>query len=223
MSSLASLAQALGIAYASGINLYATVALLGLAERYDWVGPLPAALAVVGSWWVIGLAAALYLFEFVATLVPGVASAWETFHTVVRPPAAAALAIATAWHGDALFVLVAALLGGGLALTTHATKLGLRYAIDTSPEPVTNGAANVAELGVVAAVTYAIWQHPYVTLALALLLLVALMIAVRLIWRALRRVFRGNWMPKPGLMQSPRCSTPRVSAAVRTSDDQIVD
>jgi Domain of unknown function (DUF4126) len=223
MSPLASLAQALGVAYAAGINLYATVALLGLAERYDWVGPLPASLGVVGSWWVIGLAVLLYVFEFVATLVPGVASAWETFHTVVRPPAAAALAIATAWHGDALFVVVAALLGGGLALTTHATKLGLRYAIDTSPEPVTNGAANAAELGVVAAVTYTIWHHPFVTLALALLLLVALMIAVRLIWRALRRVFRGNWMPKPGLMQSPRCSTPRVSAAVRTSDDRIVD
>jgi hypothetical protein len=223
MSSLASLAQALGVAYASGINLYATVALLGLAERYDWVGPLPDSLAAVGSWWVIGLAVALYLFEFVATLVPGVASAWESFHTVIRPPAAAALAVATAWHGDALFVLVAALLGGGLALTTHATKLGLRYAIDTSPEPVTNGAANLAELGLVASVTFAIWHHPYLTLAVALLVLLALMIVVRLIWRALRRVFRGNWMPKPGLMQSPRCSTPRVSAAVRSRDDRIVD
>ncbi|MFL5575556.1 MAG: DUF4126 domain-containing protein [Gemmatimonadaceae bacterium] len=223
MSPLASLAQALGVAYASGINLYATVALLGLAQRYDWVGPLPGSLAAVGNWWVIGIAGALYLFEFVATLVPGVASAWETFHSVIRPPAAAALAVATAWHGDALFVLVAALLGGGLALTTHTTKLGLRYAIDTSPEPLTNGAANLAELGLVASVTYAIWQHPFVTLAVALLILLALMIVVRLIWRALRRVFRGNWMPKPGLMQSPRCSTPRVNAAVRSMDDRIVD
>jgi hypothetical protein len=222
MSSLATLAQALGIAYASGINLYATVALLGLAQRYDWVGPLPGSLSAVGSWWVIGIAIAFYVVEFLATLVPGVASAWETFHSVVRPPAAAALAVATAWHGDALFVLVAALLGGGLAITTHTTKLGLRYAIDTSPEPVTNGIANTAELGLVAAVTYAIWNHPFVTLAVALVILVVLIIVVRLIWRTLRRVFRGNWMPKPGLMQSPRCSTPRVSAAVRRSDEEPI-
>ena len=218
MSSLAALAQALGLAYASGINLYATVALLGLAQRNDWVGPLPGSLAAVGSWWVIGIAITLYVIEFLATLVPGVASAWETFHSIVRPPAAAALAVATVWHGDALFVLIAALLGGGLAVTTHTTKLGLRYAIDTSPEPVTNGAANIAELGLVASVTYAIWSHPFLTLAVALIVLVALILVVRLIWRTLRRVFRGTWMPKPGLMQSPRCSTPRVSAAVRRAD-----
>ena len=221
MSSLATLAQALGVAYASGINLYATVALLGLGERMGWIGPLPGSLAGIESWWVIGIAGVLYLFEFLATLVPGVASAWETFHSVVRPPAAAALAVATAWHGDALFVLIAALLGGSLALATHTTKLGFRYAIDTSPDPITNGAANVAELGLVASVSYAIWNHPYATLAVALVILVALMIVVRLIWRALRRVFRGNWMPKPGLMQSPRCVTPRVSAAVRSVDERI--
>ena len=215
MSSLATLAQALGVAYASGINLYATVALLGIAQRYDWVGPLPGSLAAMESWWVIGIAIAFYVVEFLATLIPGVASAWETFHSVIRPPAASALAVATAWHGDALFVLIAALLGGGLAITTHTTKLGLRYAIDTSPEPLTNGAANTAELALVASVTYAIWNHPFITLAVALVILVALIIIVRLIWRTLRRVFRGNWMPKPGLMQSPRCSTPRVSAAVR--------
>ena len=222
MSSLATLAQALGLAYASGINLYATVALLGLAQRNDWVGPLPGSLEAMGSWWVIGIAITLYVIEFLATLVPGVASAWETFHSIVRPPAAAALAVATVWHGDALFVLIAALLGGGLAVTTHTTKLGLRYAIDTSPEPVTNGAANIAELGLVASVTYAIWNHPFVTLAVALVVLAALIVVVRLIWRTLRRVFRGNWMPKPGLMQSPRCSTPRVSAAVRRADEEPI-
>ena len=96
MSSLATLAQALGVAYASGINLYATVALLGIAQRYDWVGPLPGSLAAMESWWVIGIAIAFYVVEFLATLIPGVASAWETFHSVIRPPAASALAVATA-------------------------------------------------------------------------------------------------------------------------------
>jgi hypothetical protein len=187
--SLTILAQSLGVAYASGISLYATVAVLGIAHRVGWIDNLPAGLHGVGSWWVIGLASALYAFEFLATLLPGVASAWETLHSVVRPPAAAGLAAATAWHGDASFALVAALLGGGLALTTHATKLGVRYAIDTSPEPVTNGAANVAELGVVATLVVALWNHPYIALSAALLLLVLMALLVRAVWRAVKRTF----------------------------------
>ena len=218
MGTLVTLAQALGVAYASGINLYATVALLGLGDRYDVIGPLPGSLAVVGTLPVIILAGVLFLFEFAATLVPGVASAWETFHTLVRPPAAAALAVLTAWHGDALMVLVAALLGGGLALTTHATKLGVRYAIDTSPEPVSNGAANIAELGVVASLSYFIWSHPFLSLGAALALLVALIFTVRLIWRALRRVVSGRWMPACGLMQEPRASAPVAPLEERLED-----
>ena len=199
-SSLATLAQSLGIAYASGVSLYATVALVGVLARTGHIGPLPGALGAVSNWAVIGVAGVLFVFEFLATLVPGIASAWETFHTVVRPPAAALLAVLTAWQGDATLVTMAGLLGGGLALTTHGAKLGLRYAIDTSPEPVTNGAANVAELGVVASISYFVWQHPYVTLALALVLLVVLIVAVRAIWRAVRRVLSrpfSNDRPSP--------------------------
>lgn len=207
MGSLGNLAQALGIAYASGINLYATAAIVGYAGRAGWIGPLPGVLSVLTNEWVIGFAVVLYVFEFLATLIPGVASAWETFHSLVRPPAAAALAAATAWHGHAGLVIAAALLGGGLALTTHTTKLGLRYAIDTSPEPVTNGATNIAELGVVATISMLVWQHPYLALTLALALLVALVLTVRLIWRALRRVFTGHWMPGCGLLQEARMST----------------
>ena len=102
-------------------------------------------------------------------------------------------------------MLLAALLGGGLALTTHTTKLGLRYAIDTSPEPVTNGVANVAELGVAASLAVAVWHHPWLTLAIALALLVALIFLVRLIWRTLRSVFTGRWMPARGPLQAARC------------------
>ncbi|CAA9310691.1 MAG: hypothetical protein AVDCRST_MAG11-1466 [uncultured Gemmatimonadaceae bacterium] len=187
MSSLATLAQALGISYASGVSLYATVALVGLLGRTGHIGPLPGALGAVSNWAVIGVAGALFVFEFLATLIPGIASAWETFHTVVRPPAAALLAVLTAWQGDATLVTLAGLLGGGLALTTHGAKLGMRYAIDTSPEPVTNGVANVAELGVVASISYFVWHHPYATLALAIALLVVLVFTVRAIWRAVRR------------------------------------
>ena len=206
MTSLVSLVQALGIAYASGINLYATVTILGLASRMGWIGPLPGGLSAVSHPVVIGIAAVLYIFEFVATLIPGVASAWETFHSLIRPPAAAALAAMTVWHGEAWTILAAALLGGGLGVATHATKLGIRYAIDTSPEPLTNGASNVAELGLVASVSLFVWDHPWITLVFAMVVLVVLMLMVRLIWRALRQVFSGKWMPGPGLLQGARCS-----------------
>ena len=206
MNSLVALAQALGIAYAAGFNLYATVAVLGVAERMGWIGVLPPGLSAAGSLWIIGIAGTLYLLEFMATLIPGVASAWETLHSLIRPPAAAVLAVATVWQGDATLVLAAALLGGGLAVTTTTTKLGLRYAIDTSPEPVTNGVANVAELGLVTTLGIAIWHYPLISLTIALILLVLLVLLVRQIWRALRQVFSGRWMPACGLLQEPRAS-----------------
>ena len=191
MNSLTTLVQALGVAFASGISPYATVALAGLASRMGWIDSLPGALGAVSHPAVIVLASALTLMEFLATLIPGVASVWETIHTAIRPPAAAALAVLTAWHGDPAIITAAALLGGGLGFATHATKLGLRYTIDTSPEPVTNGAANIAELGVIATVAYTLWHHPYLTLAGALIVLVLLMLLVRTIFRATKRALRG--------------------------------
>ena len=204
MLSFISLVQGIGLAYAAGLNLYATVAVTGLAIRFGWVQHVPTTLEPFGNIVVIALAAAIYLVEFLATLIPGVASAWETVHSFIRPPAAAVLAAATAWHGDPIIVLITALIGGGLAVTTHTTKLGLRYAIDASPEPFTNGAANITELGLVTAVAIAIWHHPFITLGIALVVLAGLILMVRLIWRTLRQVVSGRWMPAKGLMQEPR-------------------
>jgi hypothetical protein len=141
------LAQALALASAAGVSTYGTVALLGVATRQGWIGPLPPALSPVAEWWMIALAGTLYAVEFLATLIPGIASAWEALHTAIRPIAGAGLAAATVYHGDPRFTLAAALLGGTLALGTGATKLGARVAVDASPEPVTNAVANVAELG----------------------------------------------------------------------------
>lgn len=223
MIGFVTLTQALGLAYAAGFNLYATVAVTGLAIRFGWVHGVPTTVEAFANMGVIVIAVALYAIEFAATLVPGVAAAWETLHSFIRPPAAAALAAATTWHSDPVIVLVAALLGGGLAVTTHTTKLGLRYAIDASPEPVTNGLANTAELVLVAAVATAIWRHPFITLLLALAVLAGMIVAVRLIWRALRQVFTGRWMPSRGLMQAPRTTeerpTPRDPHA-REFDDE---
>lgn len=206
MNALQTLAQAAGIAYAAGLNLYATVGIVGLAARLGWIGPLPGSLAGLSSWWVIIAALTLMVIEFAASLVPAVASAWDTIHSLIRPPAAAALAAATAWHGDPAFVLVAALVGGTLAVTTHTTKLGLRYAVDMSPEPISNGVTSTAELGLVATITLLVWEHPYATLAFALAVLCLLVALVRLIWRTLRQVFAGRWVPRHGFLQDARTS-----------------
>jgi tetrahydromethanopterin S-methyltransferase subunit E len=98
------------------------------------------------------------------------------------------------------------LIGGGLAVTTHTTKLGLRYAVDVSPEPVSNGVTSIAELGLVTTVALTVWSHPYLTLAFALLVLALVIAMVRLIWRTLRQVFAGRWVPRKGFLQDARTS-----------------
>ncbi|HEY3134114.1 MAG TPA: DUF4126 domain-containing protein [Gemmatimonadaceae bacterium] len=193
MQSVITLAQSLGLAYLSGISLYATVALLGLGTRAGWIAPLPGLLSALTHPLVIGVATVLAVIEFLATLIPGVASLWEAAHTFIRPPAAAVLAVATAWHADPSLILAAGLLGGGLGLATHVTRLGLRVAVDASPEPVTNGIVNIAELSVLATLSYLVWNHPLLTLLIALVLLVLTAMLVRVVWRALRNLLSGNW------------------------------
>lgn len=193
MTSITTLAQSLGVAFAAGINLPATVAVLGVADRAGWIEPLPGALSAVGSIWVIALASVIYMMEFAVTLVPGVASVWETVQSVVRPPAAALLAVATTYDLSPPVVVAAGLIGGGLALTTHGTKLGLRYAVDTSPEPVTNGIANIAEFATITSIAIFVWSHPFVTLSIAILVLILLILVVRRIVKTLRSLLNGNW------------------------------
>ena len=183
------LAQAMALASAAGVSTYATVALLGFAARQQWIDNLPSSLMGLSSWWVIGLAASLYLIEFLATLIPGVASAWETVHSTVRPLAGTAIAVATAWGADPVVTAAAGLIGGSLAFGTQATKLGARVAIDASPEPVTNGIANIAEAGFVGTVVLLVWQHPYVSLGIALVTLLVVALLVRALWKTIGRIF----------------------------------
>lgn len=193
MTSVTTLAQSLGVAFAAGINLPATVAILGIADRAGWIDPLPGVLQSVSSVWIIALASVLYMMEFAVTLIPGVASIWETVQSVIRPPAAALLAVATTYNLSPPMVVAAGLVGGGLALTTHGTKLGLRYAVDASPEPVTNGLANMAEFATIASIAVFIWSHPFITLSAAILLLILLILVVRRVVKTLRSLFRGDW------------------------------
>jgi hypothetical protein len=144
MSVFSTFALALGTAWVSGINLYAAAATLGLLGRFAGL-QLPGDLAVLTNGWVIGIAAALYVIEFIADKIPLIDSIWDAIHTFIRIPAGAVLAAAAFGDFDKGMQAVAFLLGGGLALSSHGTKAGTRAVINTSPEPVTNVAASLAE------------------------------------------------------------------------------
>ena len=217
MLSFVTLAQAVGLAFAAGLDLYATVALTGLAVRLGWITNVPTTIDALGNVVVIFVALVLYVIGFVATLSPGVSSAWETLHSLIRPPAAAVLAAMTAWHADPIVVLIAALLGGGIAIITHTTKLGMCYAVEASRKRTSNGAANLVELAIIAALVIEVWAHPIRTLAVAFLLLAVFVAVLRRIWRALGEVYSGRWMPSHGLMQAPRPMEHRGRAQDDTS------
>ena len=188
-SSIATLAQSLVLAYASGISPYATATLVGLMERAGWIGPLPGVLGALANPILLGVCGLLATIEFAATLFPGVATLWDAAHTAIRPPAAAALAIATAWHADPIVIAAAGVLGGGLAIASHAAKLGVRVAVDASPEPITNGAMNVTEITLLATLSYFVWNPPIATLIIALTILVATILLVRMAYRYVKRIF----------------------------------
>ncbi len=194
MSPATALAAALGIAWSSSISLYATVAFTGVAGRLGWV-TLPEGLHALQSPWVIGIALLLTGLEVAASLVPGVATAWEAIHAAIRPVAAALLAVLATWGASPALVAVAGLLGGALGTATTATKLKLRTAIDASPEPASNAAATGAELTTVAGMAWLVWSHPWIALGVALSILVLLFLVARAIWAALRRA--ATWVSGP--------------------------
>ncbi|HXS00280.1 MAG TPA: DUF4126 domain-containing protein [Pyrinomonadaceae bacterium] len=141
---ISTIAIAMGASWVSGINLYAAVATLGLLGRFSHL-QLPGELQVLTSWWVIGVAVALYIVEFVADKVPYVDSTWDVIHTFIRIPAGAVLAASAFGDFDRSVQVIALLLGGGLALSSHGTKAATRAMLNASPEPVSNWVASIAE------------------------------------------------------------------------------
>jgi len=188
MNAIETLSLALGAAWTAGINLYATVAVLGLLQRYELVGRLPGGLDALDNWWVIGVALGLYAVEFVADKVPYVDTVWDAAHTFVRVPAGAALAVAATADLDPSVRVVAFLLGGGLALSTHGTKATVRAAANTSPEPFSNWALSLVEdvLAVGAVALAAI--NPLAILAVIVIFLLLLAWILPKVVRALRRM-----------------------------------
>lgn len=191
MSSAAVLAVVVPLAFASGINVYATVAVIGLVARLGGV-PMPAQFAPFGDELVIGVALLLYAVEFVADKVPWIDSVWDAVHTFVRPLGGAIVALLAAGGAPVDVQVIAALLGGSVALTTHLAKAGTRAVANTSPEPFTNWTLSVLEDVLVVGLTWLAIAHPFVAATVAGLLLAVIVLSARLLLRALRsRARRG--------------------------------
>ncbi len=144
MDWFSTLSLALGTAWTSGINLYATVTVLGLLQKFG-ATKLPGGLDVLDNWWIIGVAGFLYSIEFFADKIPYVDSVWDVVHTFIRVPAGAIVAYAATNQMDASVGVTATLLGGGLALSSHGTKAALRAGANLSPEPVSNWVLSIVE------------------------------------------------------------------------------
>ena len=191
MNLIGTLAIAMGAGWVSGINLYATVATLGLLGRFANLR-LPGELDVLTSWWIIGLALALYLIEFFADKIPYLDNAWDAVHTFIRIPAGAVLAATAFGDFDRSVQVVALLLGGGLALSAHGTKASARAAINLSPEPVSNIIVSLTE-DVIAVASILLSVFLPVVLIIVLILFLALSIymlprMLRVLRAALARV-----------------------------------
>ena len=172
MNFISTLAIGMGASWVSGINLYAAVATLGLLGRFAHL-KLPGDLDVVTNWWVIGVALFLFVIEFVADKIQLVDSVWDIIHTFIRIPAGAVLAATAFGDFDRRVQVIALLMGGGLALSSHGTKAAARAVINASPEPVSNIVVSLSE-DVLAVVT--------VVAAVFLPVLVFLIIAAGLIF-----------------------------------------
>jgi len=185
---LTTLGFAMGSAWLSGINLYATVVTLGLLQRFQLVR-LPGDLDFIQQWWVIILAGALYLIEFAADKIPAVDSVWDAIHTFIRVPAGAVLAASAFAHFDASVRLIALLVGGGVALSSHGAKAATRLAANTSPEPFSNIALSLVEDAIAVGASLLMAFHPLVILVVVAIFLVLAVWLARRIARAVMRLF----------------------------------
>jgi Domain of unknown function (DUF4126) len=189
MDVLTTLGRTLGFSFAAGINLYATVAVLGLASRYDWV-TLPPQFDVFDSNWVIGTALVMYVIEFVADKVPWVDTLWDGLHTAIRPLGGALVAVATLGEASPTMQALVALLGGTVAASSHLTKAGTRVMANTSPEPFSNWALSLAGDATVLGIGVLALKYPVAALVVCLVLLVLIAAFITFIVRAARRRFR---------------------------------
>jgi Domain of unknown function (DUF4126) len=183
---LAGLGRTLGFSFAAGINLYATVAILGLASRYGWVS-LPEQYRVFDNDLIIGVAITLYVIEFFADKIPWVDSIWDAIHTAIRPIGGAVIAIQTLGDASPGMETLVGLLGGTLAASTHFTKAGTRAVANASPEPFSNWILSFAEDVFVVSLGFIALKYPLLATLIVLVALVLMAVFAAWIFRAVKR------------------------------------
>lgn len=198
MEWFSTLSLALGTAWTSGINLYATVSVLGLLQKFG-ATKLPGGLDVLDNWWIIGFAGGLFIVEFFADKIPYVDSVWDVIHTFIRIPAGAIVAYAATTDLDPSITIPATLVGGSLAFASHGTKAAARVGANFSPEPVSNWALSFVEDGIVLiGVVLAVFAPMVIAAVLIVFALFFIwffpkvMRAVRKLFRAVAAFFRGE-------------------------------
>lgn len=189
MDLIVTLGRTLGFSFAAGINLYATVAILGLAARYGWVS-LPPQFQAFNSDIVIGAAIVMYVIEFFADKIPWLDSAWDLVHTAIRPVGGAIIAVTTLGDASPTMEGLVALLGGTVAASSHLTKTSTRAMANTSPEPFSNWILSLGEDLFVVGLGYLALEYPLAALVVASVLLILIAIFATVIIRAVRRWFQ---------------------------------
>jgi len=199
------IALSMGAAWASGINLYATILVLG-ALGYTHNIVLPEHLQILMNPLVMTGAGLMFVAEFIADKIPGVDTGWDALHTFIRIPAGAVLAAGALGDVTPALSLTAAILGGGIAAGVHATKAGSRALINTSPEPFTNWTASISEDVIVVAGIWTALNHPVLFICFFILFICLMVWLTPKIWRGLKRIFTaiGRWFKgrEPGHVNS---------------------
>ena len=176
--------------FAAGLNVYATVATLGLLAHAG-VLPLPPALQLLSNWWVIATSGVLFAIEFFADKIPAFDLIWNALHTFIRVPVAALLAYRATATLSPWEQLAATVAGGAIALAAHGGKTAVRAAVTPSPEPISNWTLSLGEDGLAIFLTWFATQHPYAAIAIVGLLLIVIIVLTRWVVRSLRALFRG--------------------------------
>jgi hypothetical protein len=195
-------AALVAISFAAGLNVYATLATLGLLAHAG-VLPLPPALHLITNWWVIGASLALFLVEFFADKVPAFDLLWNALHTFIRVPVAALLAYGATSQLSPEKQLIATLLGGAIALAAHGGKTAVRAVVTPSPEPLSNIGLSLGEDALAIFLTWFATQHPYVAATLAICFLAVIILLLRWVVKAVKALFRGA---DSGLVHQGRAS-----------------
>lgn len=189
MDWFSTLSLALGTAWTSGINLYATVIVLGLLQKFG-SAKLPGGLDVLDNWWIIGVAGGLYLVEFLADKIPYVDSVWDVVHTFIRVPAGAVVAYAATNEMDSSVSVMATLLGGGLAFSSHGVKSALRVGANMSPEPFSNWVLSLVEDAIAFVVAVLAVFAPFIIAGVLAVFLLFFIWFFPKVFRAVRRLFQ---------------------------------